>query len=111
MLKVFVMAKKKRERRKFTKQYKAEVVQLIRESGKALTAVCHELDLTPSAVSEWVKRAAADAGQGPAGVLTTVEREELHRLRREVRELKREKEFLGKAAAFFASQKQLGTRS
>lgn len=107
MLKVFDMARK---RRKFTKQYKSEVVKLIRESGRGFSAVCHELDLTPSAVSEWVKQAAIDAGHGPAGALTTTEREELQRLRRENRELLREKEFLGKAAAFFASQKQLGTR-
>jgi len=105
------MAKKTRKRRKFTKQYKAEVVEVIRDSGKGLTAVCHDLDLTPSAVSEWVKQAATDAGRGPAGMLTTTERDELHRLRRENRELRREKDFLGKAAAFFASQKQLGTRS
>jgi len=111
VLKVFVMARKTRKRRKFTKQYKAEVVKLIGESGKGLTAVCHDLDLTPSAVSEWVRQAAVDAGQGPVGALTTTEREELQRLRRENRELRREKEFLGKAAAFFASHKQLGMRS
>jgi len=105
------MAKKARKRRKFAKEYKAEVVKLVNESGKTLTAVCEELDLVPSAVSAWVSQADIDDGRGPLGALTTAERHELSQLRKENRELRREKEFLGKAAAFFASQKQLGTRS
>jgi transposase-like protein len=108
MLKVFNMARK---RRKFTDEYKAEVVKLVKESGKTLKDVCRDLDLVPSAVSAWVKQHDVDAGRGPAGALTTAERQELSQLRKEVRELRREKEFLGKAAAFFASQKQQGTRS
>jgi transposase len=108
MLKVDTMARK---RRKFTKEYKAEVVKLLQESGKTLTEVCHDLDLVPSAVSSWAKQAAVDEGRGPAGALTTAERQELSQLRKEVRELRREKEFLGKAAAFFASRKPNGTHS
>jgi transposase len=108
MLKVFNMARK---RRKFTKEYKAEVVKLVKESGKTLTGVCSDLDLVPSVVSAWVKQADIDDGRGPTGALTTAERHELSQLRKRVRELEREKEFLGKAAAFFASQKQHGTRS
>jgi transposase len=108
MLKVVTMARK---RRKFSQEYKAEVVKVVRESGKTLTQVCDELELAPSSVSLWVKHAAIDEGRGPAGALTTAERQELARLRKENRELRREKEFLGKAAAFFASQKQHGTRS
>jgi len=97
MLKVFDMTRK---RRTFTKEYKAEVVKLVKESGKTLSSVCVDLDLVPSAVSAWVKQAAIDEGRGPAGALTTAERQELSQLRREVRELRSEKEFLGKAAAF-----------
>jgi transposase len=108
MLKVVTMARK---RRKFTKEYKAEVVKLMKESGKTLTDVCNDLDLVPSAVSAWVKQANIDEGRGPAGALTTAERHELSQLRKENRELRREKEFLGKAAAFFASQKQHGSHS
>jgi transposase len=108
MLKVFDMARK---RRKFTKEYKAEVVKLVKEGGKTVSSVCEDLDLTQSVVGSWVKQAEIDEGRGPAGALTTAERQELSQLRREVRELRREKEFLGKAAAFFASQKQHGTRS
>ena len=100
-----------RKRRSFTKEYKAEVVKVVKESGKTVVAVCKELDLVPSAVGAWVKQAEIDEGGGPAGALTTAERQELSQLRKENRELRREKEFLGKAAAFFASQKQHGTRS
>lgn len=107
MLKVFNMERKKR---KFTKEYKAEVVKVVKESGTSLTAVCHDLGLSPSAVSVWVKQHDIDVGNNPIGALTTAERQELWRLRKRVRELEREKAFLGKAAAFFASQKQLGTR-
>ena len=108
MLKVFNMARK---RRKFTREYKAEVVKLAKEGGKTLAALSAELDLVPSVVSKWVKQADIDQGRGPAGALTTAERQELAQLRRRVRELEREKAFLGKAAAFFASQKQQGMRS
>mgnify|MGYP003876242761 CR=1 FL=1 len=105
------MARTARKRRKFAKAYKAEVVKIIKESGKTLTEVCLDLDLSPSAVSKWVSQHDIDAGRGQVGALTTAERQELSQLRRQVRELEREKAFLGKAAAFFASQKQQGLRS
>jgi len=108
VLKVFNMA---RERRKFTKEYKAEVVKLVKEGDRTLSEVCRDLDLTPSAVGSWVKQHDIDEGKGPSGALTTAERVELSQLRKRVRELEREKDFLGKAAAFFASQKQQGLRS
>ncbi len=62
----------KRKRRAFTEEFKAETVRLIRESGKA----------------------GIDAGQGPAGALTTEEREELGRLRRELRTVRMERDIL-----------------
>jgi len=108
MLKVVHMARK---RRKFTNEYKAEVVKLAKESGKSIAKLCEELDLTETAVRSWIKQHDIDTGHGPAGALTTAERQELSQLRRRVRELEREGEFLKKAAAFFASQKQRGTRS
>jgi transposase len=92
-----------RLRRFFPPEYKAEVVELIRSTGKTAGQVARELDLTETAVREWVKRADLDAGRRSDG-LTTAEREELGRLRRENRELREEREILRKAAVFFARE-------
>jgi transposase len=92
-----------RPRRYFPPESKAEVVELIRSTGKTVGQVARELDLTETAVREWVKRADLDAGRRSDG-LTTAEREELRRLRREVRELREEREILRKAAVFFARE-------
>jgi transposase len=92
-----------RPRRFFPPEYKAEVVELIRSTGKTVGEVAKELDLTETAVREWVKRADLDAGRCSDG-LTTGEREELRRLRRENRDLREEREILRKAAVFFARE-------
>ena len=94
----------RRKRRTFTQAYKAEVVELIRKSGKGIGGVAKELDLTETAVREWVKQAQVDAGQGPVGALTSAEREELSQLRRRVKTLEMEREILKKATAFFAKE-------
>jgi transposase len=98
------MAKEKSRRRKFTDEYKAEVVQLCEQSGRSPHAVARELGLTPSAVIAWVRQAKVDAGPGGAGALTSAEREELAALRREVRTLKQERDILKRATAFFAKE-------
>ncbi len=94
----------KRKRRRFTKEYKAEVVDLIRKSGKSVGAVSSELGLTETAVRRWLQRAEIDSGGGPAGALTTAEREELAQLRKRVKTLEMEREILKKATAFFAKE-------
>ena len=92
-----------RLRRFFPPEYKAEVVELIRSTGKTVGQVARELDLTETAVRTWVRQAGLDAGRRSDG-LTTAEREELRRLRRENRELREERELLRKAAVFFARE-------
>ena len=87
----------------FPPEDKAEVVELIRTTGKTVGQVARELDLTETAVREWVKRADLDAGRRHDG-LTSGEREELRRLRRQVRDLHEEREILRKAAVFFARE-------
>ena len=94
----------KRPRRSFTDEFKAGAVDLVLREGKTIGQVSRDLDLTESAVREWVQRARADRGQGKPGVLTGTEREELQQLRKEVRELRMERDILKKAAAFFAKQ-------
>ena len=97
-------ARKKRLRRSFTDEFKASTVRLVIEEGKTIPQVARDLDLTESTLRIWVERARADRGQGKPGVLTTEEREELRRLRKENRELRMEREILKKAAAFFAKE-------
>lgn len=95
---------RRRARRKFSAEYKAEVVELIRTSGRSIGAIAKEMDLTETCVREWVRQAEVDAGRGPKGALTTAERDELSRLRQENRTLRMEREILRKAAAFFAKE-------
>jgi transposase len=95
---------KKRKRRKFTDEYKAEVVRLCQQPGKTAHGVATELGLTPSAVMGWVRQATVDAGGGGSGALTTSEREELAVLRKENRQLRQEREILKRATAFFAKE-------
>ena len=93
----------RRPRRTFTPEQKAEAVRLVHETGN-LSQVARDLDLGRSSLVEWVRQAEIDAGDGPAGALTTEERKELARLKRENRTLRMERDFLKKAAAFFAKE-------
>jgi len=97
--------KPRRPRRSFTDEFRAGAVKLVLDRGKTIPQVARDLDLTESALRTWVERARADAGRGKPGVLTSSEREELIRLRKQVRELQMEREILKKAAAFFAKEK------
>ena len=94
-------SKSRRPRRQFDDDFKAQAVRLVLDEGKSLAATARDLDLTESALRQWVERARADRTQGRTG-LTTSEREDLARLRKECRELRTEREILKKAAAFFA---------
>lgn len=95
--------KQKRERRSFTDEFKEGAVRLVIDEGKTVSQVARDLDLTQSALGGWVKQARADRSRGKTG-LTTVEREELARLRKENRVLKTERDLLKKWAAFFAKE-------
>ena len=99
---------KRRPRRQFTDEFKAGAVRLVLDDGKTVGAAARDLDLTETALREWVKRARADWTQGRTG-LTTAEREELARLRKENRELRTERDILKKAAAFFAKHQAQGS--
>ena len=96
--------KQKRPRRNFSDEFKAGAVRLVLIEGRSVTRVARDLDLTPSALAKWVEQARADQGKSKRGTLTTEEKEELARLRKEVRELRLEREILKKAAAFFAKE-------
>src|SRR5437879_11904937 len=73
---------RRRKRRSFSPEFKAETVRLVQGSEKSLGTIARELDLTETALRAWVRQAEVDAGRGRAGALTTDEREERARLRR-----------------------------
>jgi transposase-like protein len=95
---------KKRVRRTHTREFKAETVKLVRSGGRNASQVARELGLADSLVRAWVAQAEVDAGRGPAGALTTAEKEELSHLRKEVKVLRMEREILKQAATFFAKE-------
>jgi transposase len=95
--------RRKRSRRSFTDEFKAGAIRLVLEDGKTVGAAARDLDLTESSLRNWVEQARADRSKGKTG-LTTAEREELTRLRKELRVVQEEREILKKAAAFFAKQ-------
>lgn len=99
----------RRSRRKFTAEQKADAVRMVRKLGN-LAKVARDLDLTETSLRNWVKQAEIDEGRGPEGALTSEEREELQRLRRQVRTLEMERDFAKKAAAFFAKDLDPRTR-
>ena len=84
--------------------FRAEAVALARTSGKGIPPLAADLGIAEQALRGWLQRSAIDAGRGQPGALTTAEREELCRLRRENQVLKQEREILRKAAAFFAKE-------
>jgi transposase len=94
--------KRKRPRRSFSDEYKAEVVELCRNSDKSITEVAQDLGLTVSAVRRWVAQAEIDTGQRPG--MTTDEHAELVALRKENRVLREERDILKRATAFFAKE-------
>ena len=96
-------ARGRRPRRQFTDEFRAGAVHLVLDEGKSIGQVARDLDLTASALGNWVKQARADRSQGKTG-LTTEEREELRRLRKENARLLMEREILKKAAQFFAKE-------
>jgi transposase len=92
-------------KRHYSEEYKAGAVRLVLEEGRRLTQVARDLDVPVASLHRWCALAreekSEEAGKGP---LTRGEREELSKLRREVKQLEMERDFLKKAAAFFAKE-------
>ena len=94
--------KKPRPRRSFTPEFKAEIVELCRRGDRSIGQVARDFDLTETNVRSWVRQAEIDQGERPG--LTSAEREELTRLRRENRRLEIDNETLKRATSFFARE-------
>ena len=92
-----------RTRPAYSPAFRVDAVELARTSGKSIPVLARDLGLAEQTLRNWIRLAEADAGRGN-GALTTAEREELRRLRRENRILQQEREILKKAAAFFAKE-------
>jgi transposase len=91
-----------RTRPPYPEQFRREAVGLVKKSGRPISEIARDLGVTEQSLRTWVKQVDVDAGR--AHGLSSEEKEELRRLRREVRVLREEREILKKAAAFFASE-------
>lgn len=91
-------------RKKYTPEYRQEAARLVIDTGRPIAEVARELNLGATLLGRWVKKERERTGDGPAADLDADERAELDQLRKEIAELKMDNEFLGKAAAFFASK-------
>jgi transposase len=88
------------KRRQFSLEFKEEAVRLLTESGRPLTHVARELGLRPKQLREWRQQFGTTGPVAPP----SSEAEELRRLRRELEVTRQERDFLKKAAAFFAKE-------
>jgi len=91
-----------RTRPAYPEQFRREAVELAKKSGRPIKEIAADLGVTEQSLRNWVKQADVDAGRAQG--LSSEEKEELRRLRREVRVLREEREILKKAAAFFATE-------
>ena len=88
----------------YSLEFRREAVELLKRSGKSVPELARELGVSPQSLRNWARQIDIDEGRREG--LSSEEREELRRLRREVRTLTAEREILRKAAAFFAKDSE-----
>ena len=103
-MKSATFSQKTNPRRSFSPEFRAEAIRLAQEPGQVMTKLAKNLNVTTPTLRAWMKQAEVDGGRGPAGALTTAEKQELVQLRRENKQLRMEREILKKATAFFAKE-------
>ena len=91
-----------RTRPPYPPEFRRQAVELVRLASRPIPDVARELGCSQQSLRTWVRQAYVDAGRAQG--LSTEEREELRILRREVRQLRQERDILGKAVAFFAKE-------
>ena len=96
-----------RKRRRFSREYKQEVVEMAVNGGHAISELAKDLDIRPDMIRRWVKQHGEDPEQAFPGHGRLRERdEELRRLRRENRVLREERAILKKVVAIFSEPRQ-----
>jgi transposase len=96
-----------RQRRAYTHEFKREAIRLIREGGKSIAQIARELGIRPDMLRAWKQQADSEVGLGSETVVAEkglVESEEIRRLKRELEIIRQERDFLKKAAAYFAKE-------
>ncbi len=95
------------ERRRFSKQFKIDAVKLVTEQGYKVSEAARNLGIHHSSLRRWKKQFETNGNQAfPGKGNLNPEKEELFRLRKEVKKLRMEREILKKAAAFFAKESE-----
>lgn len=94
----------KKSRNQYSDEYKSEAVRLVNDSGKPVTQIARELGVNANVLHRWIRedREASAVGKTRSGV--KAEQEEVIRLRRELARVTQERDFLKRAAAFFAKE-------
>jgi transposase len=97
------------KRRQFTPEFKLEAIRLAEQAGKPLSQVARELGIRPSMLRSWKRLSETRAGLTPGDVFPgngklSSQEEEIRRLRRELEQVKQERDFLKKATVYFAKE-------
>ena len=95
-----------KQRRSFNQEFKLEAVKLVKTGGLSISAAATDLGICETSLRRWVHQYEVDRGGGSDGAMTSDEKEELRRLRRDNRRLRMEREVLKKATVFFARENE-----
>jgi len=94
----------RRSRRQYSDEYKSEAVRLANDSGKPVTQIARELGVNANVLHRWMREEREAEAAGETRGAVKAEQEEIVRLRRELARVTQERDFLKRAAAFFAKE-------
>ena len=93
-----------KKRRIFTNEQKTEVLRIVEQTDKPVSQVAKELGIGVSTIHTWIRQSRIDRQGAPNGPLTSSERQELVALRRDLKRVEMERDFLKKVSTFFARE-------
>ena len=93
-----------KKKRRYAAEFRKDAVRLVVEKDQPVRSIAADLDVGASTLAKWVQQARADRGEASSSQLTSDEKEELRRLRKENKILQMERDILKKATAFFAKE-------